>query len=159
MLKILLKHCWGLHKGCLGAAWGSQNSSWEPLSWRVASSKSWLHWSGHVARMSLESLARQVLLATTTGKRLRGRPRIVWRDQGCGAGTQISHSCSGSSSRHLKFLAQAPKWIGPLNTENHCIICTTRFPHKLGLWSRNPMPWTTRTTRFPLLVQPACPTN
>jgi len=34
--------------------------------------------------------------------------------QGCGAGTEIS-GC-GSSSRHLKFFAQAPasKWFGPL---------------------------------------------
>jgi len=28
ILELLLKDCWGPHKGCLGAACGSQNSSW-----------------------------------------------------------------------------------------------------------------------------------
>jgi len=36
------------------------------------------------------------------------------------------------------FKDPAPDWFGPLNAENHCIICTTRLPHKLGLWNRNP---------------------
>jgi len=36
ILEVLLKDCWGLHKGCLGATYGSQNSGWEPLLWDVA---------------------------------------------------------------------------------------------------------------------------
>jgi len=36
--------------------------------------------------------------------------------QGCGAGTQISCSCS----RHLDFLASAPERFVPLKTKNHC---------------------------------------
>jgi len=65
-------------------------------------------------------------------------------DQGCGAGAPIS----GSSSRHLNFFgsniwkilapALGPEWFGPLKNENHCIICTTRLPHEVGLWNRNP---------------------
>jgi len=56
--------------------------------------------------------------------------------QGCGAGTQIS----GSSYRHLNFLAPAPtsrssapalERFGQLKTKNYCIICTTRMPHNL----------------------------
>ena len=39
--------------------------------------------------------------------------------------------------RHCLALDPAPEWFGPLETENHCIICTTRFPHKLGLLNRN----------------------
>jgi len=30
-MDVLLNDCWGPHKGCLGAAWGSQNSGWKPL--------------------------------------------------------------------------------------------------------------------------------
>ena len=42
-----------------------------------------------------------------------------------------------SRSRYLKHLVSAPKSFGPLKTEKHCVICTTRLPHKLGLWNRN----------------------
>ena len=31
----LLKHCWGPHKSCLGAACGPQNSGWEPLLYTI----------------------------------------------------------------------------------------------------------------------------
>ena len=31
----------------------------------------------------------------------------------------------------------ATEWFGPLLTESHCIICTTRLPHKPGLWHWN----------------------
>jgi len=31
ILKVLLKECWELHKGCLGAACGSYSCCWEPL--------------------------------------------------------------------------------------------------------------------------------
>ena len=31
ILNVLLKECWGPHKGCLGAECGPQNRSWEPL--------------------------------------------------------------------------------------------------------------------------------
>jgi len=29
--EVLLKDCWGPHKGCLGAACSSQKSGWQPL--------------------------------------------------------------------------------------------------------------------------------
>jgi len=32
ILDVLLKDCWGPHKGCLGAECGPQNRGWEPLS-------------------------------------------------------------------------------------------------------------------------------
>jgi len=51
--------------------------------------------------------------------------------QGRGAGNQISSS--GSSSRHLKFLAPAPERFGSLKTKNHCIICTIGLLHKLSV--------------------------
>jgi len=35
ILEILLKDCWGLHKGYLGAACGCWNSGREPLTWKV----------------------------------------------------------------------------------------------------------------------------
>jgi len=31
IIKGVIEDCWGPHKGCLGAAFGSQNSGWEPL--------------------------------------------------------------------------------------------------------------------------------
>jgi len=31
ILKVLLKDCWGSHKGCWGTACGCQNSGWELL--------------------------------------------------------------------------------------------------------------------------------
>jgi len=37
----------------------------------------------------------------------------------------------------FKFLVPVPEWFGPLNTENHCIICTTCLAYKLGLWNGN----------------------
>jgi len=42
--------------------------------------RSQLRWFGHVSRMPQERLARQVLLATPTEKRPRGRPRTRWCD-------------------------------------------------------------------------------
>jgi len=42
--------------------------------------RSLLHWSVHVSRTSQERLTRQVLLATPTGKRPRGRPTTRWSD-------------------------------------------------------------------------------
>ena len=39
-----------------------------------------LRWFGHMSRISRERLAKQVLLATTAGKHLRGRRRSSWRD-------------------------------------------------------------------------------
>ena len=41
---------------------------------------SYLHWFGHVTRMPQKRWARQVLLATPTGKQPRGRPRTRWCD-------------------------------------------------------------------------------
>jgi len=49
----------------------------EPL---LRMERSQLRWFGHVSRMSHETLARQVLLATPIGKRPRGRPRTRWPD-------------------------------------------------------------------------------
>jgi len=43
-----------------------------------------------------------------------------------------------SGSNVWKFLALTPEWLGPLNAKYYCIICTTRLPHKLCLWNRNP---------------------
>ena len=37
-----------------------------------------------------------------------------------------------------KILAPAPERFGPLKTKNHCIICATRFPHKMRLWNWRP---------------------
>jgi len=37
-----------------------------------------------------------------------------------------------------KVLAPAPQWFDLLKTNNHCNICTTSMPRKLGLWKRNP---------------------
>jgi len=42
--------------------------------------RSQIRWFGHVSRMLQERLARQVLLATPTGKRPRGRPKTRWPD-------------------------------------------------------------------------------
>ena len=60
-----------------------------------------------------------------------------------GASTQISGSSGikifGSGSNILKLLAPAPDQFGPKkNIIKHCIICTTRLPHKLFLWNRKP---------------------
>jgi len=55
-------------------------------------------------------------------------------NQGCGNGTQNS----GSSSRHLNFLAPVPEHFGPLKSKNHYIICTTLLHHKPCLWNRYP---------------------
>ena len=49
----------------------------EPL---LGIERSQRRWFGHVSRMPHERLARQVLLAVTTGKRPRGRPRTRWND-------------------------------------------------------------------------------
>ena len=50
----------------------------EPLLLLIERSQ--LGWFGHVSRMSQEKLGTQVLLATPTGKRPRGRPRTRWSD-------------------------------------------------------------------------------
>jgi len=42
--------------------------------------RSQLGWFGHVSRIYQKRLARQVLLATPTGKQTRGLPRTRWRD-------------------------------------------------------------------------------
>jgi len=60
--------------------------------------------------------------------------------QGCGARTQISgwsYLNLGSGSNILKFLPLALEWFGPLNTKNHCTICTTCLPHEFCPWNRN----------------------
>jgi len=74
---------------------------------------------------------------TNPGKLCGFRPENVnvSVNQGCGAGTKILGS--GSSSRHLKFLAPIPKRFGPLETKNHCIICTIGLFHKLCLLNGN----------------------
>jgi len=61
-----------------------------------------------------------------------------------GAGTQISGS--NSSSGHLNFLAPAPEQFGPKNRINHCIICTTRLPHKLFVKNRSQISGSGSTT-------------
>jgi len=43
----------------------------------------------------------------------------------------------GSDCNIWKFLAPGPEEFGPLKNKNHCIICTTRLPHKFCLWNRN----------------------
>jgi len=50
--------------------------------------------------------------------------------------TLLARSAPGS--RHLKFLDAAPAWFGPLKTDDHGIICTTRLSHRLGLRNYNP---------------------
>ena len=42
--------------------------------------RSQLRWFGHLVRMPLERLPREVLEARPTGRRPRGRPRTRWRD-------------------------------------------------------------------------------
>jgi len=50
---------------------------------------------------------------------------------------QSSEVCgSGSTSKSFWL-----KLFGPLKTENHCVICTTLLPLKLGLWHWNPNSW------------------
>ena len=49
----------------------------EPL---LRTERSQLRWLGHVSRMPKESLARQILLATSTGKQPRVRQNISWSD-------------------------------------------------------------------------------
>ena len=39
-----------------------------------------LRWFGHVERMDEYRLARRVLMAEVSGGRVRGRPRLGWRD-------------------------------------------------------------------------------
>jgi len=46
--------------------------------------RSQLRWFGHVSRMPQKRLARQDLLVTPTGKRLRGLQRTRWPDYICG---------------------------------------------------------------------------
>ena len=50
----------------------------EPLLLRLERSQ--LRWFGHLVRMPLERLPREVLEARPTGRRPRGRPRTRWRD-------------------------------------------------------------------------------
>jgi len=49
-----------------------------PLILRVERSQ--LRWFGHVSRMAQDKLPRQVLLASATRKRTRGRPWTRWSD-------------------------------------------------------------------------------
>ena len=39
-----------------------------------------LRWFGHVERMDDYSMARRVLMAEVSGRRVRGRPRLGWMD-------------------------------------------------------------------------------
>ena len=39
-----------------------------------------LRWFGHVERMDDYHMARRVLMAEVSGGRVRGRPRLSWRD-------------------------------------------------------------------------------
>ena len=39
-----------------------------------------LRWFGHVERMDEYRMARRVLMAEVSGGRVRGRPRLGWRD-------------------------------------------------------------------------------
>ena len=39
-----------------------------------------LRWFGHVERMDEYSVARRVMMAEVSGRRLRGRPRLGWMD-------------------------------------------------------------------------------
>jgi len=48
-----------------------------------------LRWFGHLSRMPRKRLAKQVLLATRTGERLRGRPRTRWSDYNCNFGLGV----------------------------------------------------------------------
>ena len=50
----------------------------EPLLLRVERSQ--LRWFGHLVKMPLSSLPREVFQARPAGKRPRGRPRTRWRD-------------------------------------------------------------------------------
>ena len=50
----------------------------EPLLLRLERSQ--LRWFGHLVRMPLERLPREVLEARPTGRRPRGRPMTRWRD-------------------------------------------------------------------------------
>ena len=70
------------------------------------------------------------------GPRTSSAGRNSGLHQGCGAGAggQIFGSSSGSNKRYWLWL----KWVSLLQIESHCVICTTRLPHKLGLWNRNP---------------------
>ena len=43
-----------------------------------------------------------------------------------------------ASGINFMALAPAPECVGPQKTEKHCNISTTRLPHNLGLWNRNP---------------------
>ena len=50
----------------------------EPLLLRIEQPQ--LHWYGHVAQMSHQRTAKQLMNALPRGKRPRGRPRTCWRN-------------------------------------------------------------------------------
>jgi len=67
-------------KGACSFVWGAKSPK-PPMATRLLwIERSQLRWFGHMSRISPERLARQVLLATTTGKQLRGRWRPWWHD-------------------------------------------------------------------------------
>ena len=39
-----------------------------------------MRWFGHVERMDENRMARRVLMAEVSGRRVRGRPRLGWMD-------------------------------------------------------------------------------
>ena len=54
---------------------------------------------------------------------------------------EIKFQALALTSERVLAPALAPEWFGALKTANSSLICTTRLPHELGLWNRNPNFW------------------
>jgi len=64
----------------------------------------------HVISMSQERLAKQVLLATPTGKRPRGQPKTMW----CDYISDLAWSRPGAESAELLEIAENLEAFGDL---------------------------------------------
>jgi len=72
--------------------------------------------------MSHESLARQVLLATPTGKRPKNRPRTRWSD-------------------YISDLARSPLGVEPAELYIRLLKTVRYFAYSQGCWPRHPPKW------------------
>ena len=149
-----------------------------PLSWRVhsatcsdkmrscnickalnvnhfSSERSQLRWFDHVSRMSLETLARQVLLAALTRKRPRVRPKTRWSGYASDMGVvRIFSRCGPLGDFSKIFPGGSQKWWNFFFSHSKLRNQTFLLKILISKWPWPPLPPPFRRPWSPTLLRP-----